>query len=152
MKNSDNQVLATNRRALHDYFVDDTLEAGLALTGSEIKAVRAGQVSLKESYATIRNGEAWLLSSHISPYNPSSRDNHEPMRDRRLLLHRREITKLEEKIKQKGYTLVPLKIYLKKNRAKLELGLARGKKQYDKRQSIATRDAKREIERTVKLR
>lgn len=146
------KVLATNRRALHDYFIEESLEAGLALTGSEIKSIRAGQANLKESYATIRNGEAWLIGSHISPYDPSSRANHDPVRDRRLLLHRREIARLAEKIKQKGYTLVPLKIYLKDNRAKLELGLARGKRQYDKRQSIAERDVKREIERSLKVR
>src|SRR5712692_9031547 len=110
MKGRDDSVLATNRRALQDYFIDERYEAGLVLTGSEIKAVRAGQVNLKESYVTTRNGQAWLIGSHISPYNPSSRDNHDPLRDRRLLLHRREIAKLVEQVKQKGYTLVPLKI------------------------------------------
>ena len=149
---SNDKVLATNRHAYHDYFIDETIEAGLSLTGSEIKSVRAGQINLKESYATIRKGEVWLLASHIAPYNPSARDNHDPLRERRLLLHRREIAKLAEKIQLKGYTLVPTRVYLKNNRAKLELGLARGKKQYDKRQSIAARDAKREIDRAMKTR
>jgi SsrA-binding protein len=149
---SEQKVLATNRHAYHDYFIEETIEAGISLTGSEIKSVRAGQINLKESYATIRAGEAWLLASHIAPYNPSSRDNHDPLRDRRLLLHRREIAKLQEKMTLKGYTLVPTRVYLKDNRAKLELGLARGKKQYDKRHTIAERDAKREIERAVKTR
>jgi SsrA-binding protein len=148
----EHKVLASNRHAYHDYFIEETIEAGIALTGSEIKSVRAGQINLKESYATIRNGEAWLLASHIAPYNPSSRDNHDPLRDRRLLLHRREIAKLQEKMTLKGYTLVPIRVYLKNNRAKLELGLARGKKQYDKRHTIADRDAKREIERAIKAR
>ena len=146
------KVLASNRHAYHDFFIDETIEVGLALTGSEIKSVRAGQINLKESYATIRDGQAWLLAAHIAPYNPSSRDNHDPRRERRLLLHRREIARIQEKIKLKGYTLVPVKVYLKNNRAKLEIGLARGKKQYDKRQSIAERDAKREIDRAIKSR
>lgn len=149
---SEQKVLATNRHAYHDYFIEETIEAGISLTGSEIKSVRAGQINLKESFATIRGGEAWLLASHIAPYNPSSRDNHDPLRDRRLLLHRREIARLQEKMTLKGYTLVPTRVYLKDNRAKLELGLARGKKQYDKRHTIAERDAKREIERAVKTR
>ncbi len=152
MTGTASKVLVTNRRALHDYFIDETCEAGLALTGSEIKSVRAGQMNLKESYAAIKNGEAWLIGAHIAPYDPSSGDNHDPVRNRRLLLHRREIARLDEKIKQKGYTLVPLQVYLKNNRAKLELGLARGKRQYDKRQAIAERDSKREIERTLKVR
>ena len=144
------KVLATNRRAYHDYFIDETVEAGMALTGSEIKSVRAGQMNLKESYALVRNGQAWLIGSHISPYDPSSRENHEPVRERRLLLHKREIARLADRIQQKGYTLVPTRVYLKNNRAKLELGLARGKKQYDKREAIAARDAKREIDRSLK--
>ncbi len=149
---SDQKPLVTNRRAYHDYFIDETIEAGLALTGSEIKSVRAGQMNLKESYAQVRDGQAWLIGSHISPYDPSSRDNHDPVRERRLLLHRREIARLADKIQQKGYTLVPTRVYLKSNRAKLELGLARGKKHYDKREAIAARDAKREIERSLKVR
>lgn len=146
------KVLATNRSAYHDYFIDETVEAGIVLTGSEIKSVRASQMNLKESYALVRNGQAWLIGAHISPYDPSSRDNHDPRRERRLLLHRREIARLVDKVKQKGYTLVPTRVYLKNNRAKLELGLARGKKQYDKREAIAARDARREIERSLKAR
>ncbi len=146
------KVLATNRSAYHDYFIDETVEAGIVLTGSEIKSVRASQMNLKESYALVRNGQAWLIGAHISPYDPSSRDNHDPRRERRLLLHRREIARLVDKIKQKGYTLVPTRVYLKNNRAKLELGLARGKKQYDKREAIAKRDSAREIQRAVKVR
>ena len=148
----DDKLLATNRRAYHDYFIEETIEAGLALTGSEIKSVRAGQMNLKESYALIRDGQAWLIGSHISPYDPSARDNHEPARERRLLLHRREIARLSEKVQQRGFTLVPTRVYLKANRAKLEIGLGRGKKQYDKRQAIAARDARREIDRSLKLR
>jgi len=148
----ENKVLAANRSAYHDYFIDETLEAGLELMGSEIKSIRAGQMNLKESYITIRSGQAWLLGAHISPYNPSSRENHEPTRERRLLLHKREIVKLTDKIQQKGLTLVPTKVYLKHNVAKLELGIARGKKLYDKRDTIAARDSKREIERAIKER
>ncbi|MBI5880072.1 MAG: SsrA-binding protein SmpB [Chloroflexi bacterium] len=146
------RVLASNRHVYHDFFIDETFEAGLALTGSEIKSVRAGQINLKECYATIRHGEVWLIGSHIAPYEPSSRDNHDPLRDRRLLLHKGEIVRLAAKIKQKGFTLVATRVYLKKNRAKIEIGLARGKKQYDKRDTIAARDAKREIDRAVKQR
>lgn len=146
------KTLATNRRAYHDYFIDETIEAGMALTGSEIKSVRAGQVNLKESYAAIRSGQAWLIGCHIAPYEPSSRDNHNPVRERRLLLHRREIARLDEKVRQKGYTLVPTRVYLRKNRAKLEMGLGRGKKQFDKRNAIAERDARREIDRAARSR
>ncbi|MBI3732230.1 MAG: SsrA-binding protein SmpB [Chloroflexi bacterium] len=149
---SDPQVLATNRRAFRDYFIDETLESGIALVGSEIKSARAGQINLKESYAAIRDRQAWLLGAHIAPYNPASGQNHEPTRDRRLLLHRREIIRLSDQLQQKGYTLVPLRVYLKRNHIKLELGLARGKKQFDKRQVIAEHDAKREIERAIKYR
>jgi SsrA-binding protein len=146
------KVLASNRRAYHDFFIDDTIETGMALTGSEIKSVRTGQINLKESYATIRNGEVWLVGSHIAPYAPSSRENHDPTRDRRLLLHKREIARLMEKTSQKGFTLVPTRVYLKKNRAKLELGLGRGKKLYDKRSTLAAKDAKRDIDRALKER
>lgn len=151
-KEYDHKILATNRSAYHDYFIDETLEVGLVLTGSEIKSIRAGQINLKESYITVKNGQVWLFGSHVSPYNPSSRENHEPTRNRRLLLHKREIAKLEDKIQQKGFTLVPTKVYLKHNVAKLELGVARGKKLYDKRETIAARDSKREIERALKER
>jgi len=146
------KVLASNRHVFHDYFVDETFEAGLALTGSEIKSVRAGQISLKESYATIRDGELWLIGAHVAVYEPSSRENHVPVHDRRLLMHKGEIARLAAKIKQKGFTLVATKVYLKKNRAKIEIGLARGKKQHDKRDAIAAKDAKREMDRAMKSR
>lgn len=143
------KVIATNRKARHDYHIDDTIEAGLVLTGSEIKSVRAGQVNLRDSYATVRGDELWLVNTHIAPYKQASFANHEPRRDRKLLLHRREINRLIGKLQEKGLTLVPLRIYLKNSRAKVELGLARGKKLYDKRQSMRERDDRRQIDRAV---
>jgi SsrA-binding protein len=147
-----NSTVAGNRRAYHDYFIDETIEAGLVLTGTEVKSVRAGRVNLREAYARIENGEAWLWNAHISPYDYGNRYNHEPQRTRKLLLHRTEISRLNTNIKKKGYTLVPVRIYFKRNHAKVELGLARGKKLYDKRDSIAERDAQREIERAMRSR
>jgi SsrA-binding protein len=141
------KVVAANRRAFHDYFIDDRVEAGLVLTGTEIKSIREGRVNLREGYARIDDGEAWLLNVHIAPYEQGNRYNHEPRRDRKLLLHRDEIDTLQGRVRQKGYTLVPLQLYLKHGRAKVELGLARGKKEYDKRETIARREAQREIER-----
>jgi SsrA-binding protein len=146
------KVVASNRRAFHDYFIDEKIEAGLVLTGTEIKSIREGRVNLREGYARVSNGEAWLSNVHIAPYEHGNRYNHEPIRDRKLLLHRREIDALIGKLRQQGYTLVPLSLYLKHGRAKVELGLARGKKQYDKRQAIAERDARREIERGLRAR
>jgi SsrA-binding protein len=146
----DKKVVATNRRATHDYFIEDTFEAGIVLAGSEIKSIRAGRVNLRDSYGQIRSGELWLINMHVAPYDPASRENHEPRRPRKLLMHRREIARLAGKIQERGYTLVPLRLYLKNNRAKVELGLARGKRQYDKRQSIAERETQREIDRAVK--
>ena len=143
------KIVATNRKAHHDYHIEDTLEAGLVLTGSEIKSIRAGQVNLRDSYATFRNDELWLINTHIAPYQQASYSNHEPRRDRKLLLHRREINRLIGKLQEKGLTLVPLKIYLKNSRAKVELGLARGKKLYDKRQTMRERDDRRQIDRLV---
>jgi SsrA-binding protein len=143
------KVVATNRHAGHDYFLEDRFEAGIALVGSEIKSVRAGQVQLREAYVEVRQGEAFLHNAHISPYDPAARDNHEPLRTRKLLLHRKEILKLGEKVKLKGYTIVPTRMYLSKGRAKLEIALARGKKQYDKRQIIAERDSQREMDRAI---
>ena len=145
-----NKVLATNRKASHDYHIEETYETGVALTGTEIKSVRAGSVNLRDSYAQVKNGELWLLNVHIAPYEPASRQNVDPYRDRKLLMHRKEILRLFGRVQEKGLTLVPLRMYLKKNRAKLEIGLARGKRQYDKRQSIAARDAARQIDRTLK--
>jgi SsrA-binding protein len=143
------KTVATNRKARHDYHIDDKFEAGMVLTGSEIKSIRAGQVNLRDSYATIREGELWLVNAHISPYKQANRENHEPRRDRKLLMHRREINRLTGKLQEKGLTLVPLQIYLKQGRAKIELGLARGKKLYDKRQTLRDRTDRRQMEREV---
>ncbi|RME69768.1 MAG: SsrA-binding protein SmpB [Chloroflexi bacterium] len=149
MADSNIKVVATNKKARHDYHIEDTLEAGIVLTGSEIKSVRAGQVSLRDSYAVIRNGEAWLVNAHIAAYKQASYTNHEPRRERKLLLHRREINRLTGKLQEKGFTLIPLRMYLKGSWAKVELGLARGKKLYDKRQSLRERDDRRQIERSL---
>ena len=146
------KVIAVNRRATHDYFIDDRVEAGLVLTGTEIKSIREGRVNLREGYARVVGNEAWLVNVHIAPYEQGNRYNHEPLRDRKLLLHRDEIATLVGKARQRGYTLIPLQMYLKHGRAKVELGLARGKRQYDKREAIATRDAQREIERGIRAR
>jgi len=146
------KVVAVNRRANHDYFIDDRIEAGLVLTGTEIKSIREGRVNLREGYARIMDGEAWLTGVHIAPYEQGNRYNHEPLRDRKLLLHRDEIGSLLGKVKQRGYTLVPLQLYLKHGRAKVELGLARGKREFDKRESIARREAQREIDRHLRAR
>ena len=139
------KVVATNRKARHDYLIEDTFEAGVVLTGSEIKSIRAGQVNLRDGYAALRDGELWLLNAHIAPYHQASYENHEPRRERKLLMHRREINRLTGKLQEKGLTLVPLQLYLKNSRAKVELGLARGKKLYDKRQSMRERDDQRQI-------
>ena len=146
------KVLATNRKAYHDYHIEETYETGIALTGTEIKSVRAGSVNLRDAYAQVKNGELWLMNVHIAPYEPASRQNVDPYRDRKLLMHRKEILRLFGRVQEKGFTLVPLRMYLKKNRAKLEIGLARGKRQYDKREAISKRDAAREMERAVKTR
>ena len=143
------KVIATNRKARHDYLIEDTFEAGLALTGSEIKSIREGQVNLRDSYAAVRNGELWLLNAHIAPYKQASYENHEPQRERKPLLHRREINRLTGKLQEKGLTLVPLRLYLKRSLAKVELGLGRGKKSYDKRQTLREREDRRRIDRAV---
>lgn len=148
----DLKVLATNRKAYHDYFIEETYEAGVALTGTEIKSVRVGSLNLRDSYAQVRNGELWLMNVHIAPYEPASRENADPYRERKLLMHRKEILRLASRAQEKGLTLVPVRAYLKKNRAKIEVGLARGKKLYDKRDSIAKRDSEREMRRAVKER
>ena len=144
------KVITVNRQAYHDYFIERTVEAGIELRGTEIKSIRDGKVNLRGSYAMARNGELWLENSHIAVYEHGNRYNHDPIRNRKLLLHRKEIEQLEAKVATKGLTLIPLKLYLKGGRAKVELGLARGKKLYDKREAIAERDAKREIERVVR--
>jgi SsrA-binding protein len=146
------KVLASNRKAYHDYHIDETHEAGVVLTGTEIKSVRAGSVNLRDSYAQVRNGEMWLMNVHIAPYEPASRQNVDPYRDRKMLMHRKEILRLFGKAQEKGLTLIPLRLYLKKNKAKVEIGLARGKKEYDKREAIAKRESTREIDRAVKER
>jgi len=146
-------VVAENRRARHDYHIEESIESGIVLTGSEIKSVRAGRVNLRGSYARVFNNEVFLYDAHIAPYEQSGTYfNHDPMRPRKLLLHRREIRRLIGLVRQKGLTLVPLRIYFKGRRAKVELGIARGKKLYDKREDIAKRDAQRDIERALKSR
>ena len=144
------KVVATNRKATHDYHIEDRYEAGLVLLGTEIKSIRAGGVSLKEGYVTPRDGELWLVDVHIAPYKPAHRHGHEPRRPRKLLLNRREINRLISRVQERGYTIIPLRIYLKRGRAKVEIGLARGKRQYDKRAAIAKRESQRQIERTLK--
>jgi SsrA-binding protein len=146
------KTVAVNRRARHEYAVEETLEAGLALTGTEIKSIRAGRVNLAEAYARIEKGEAWLIGAHIAPYEQGNRNNHEPTRTRKLLLHRDQIAELIGRTQAKGFTLVPLKLYIRNGMAKLEIGIARGKKAYDKRRTIAERDARRELERETKER
>jgi SsrA-binding protein len=144
--------VAVNRRAYHDYFIDDKLEAGIMLTGTEVKSVRNGRTNLRDGFVRIDGNEAWLENVHISPYEQANLMNHEPMRPRKLLLHRKEISSLVGKVRQKGYTLIPLRVYFSRNHAKVEVGLARGKKQYDKREAIAERDAKRDIARAMRTR
>src|SRR5436190_7089757 len=146
------KVITVNRQAYHDYFVERTIEAGIELKGTEIKSIRDGKVNLRGAYALARNGELWLENAHIAVYEHGNRYNHEPMRSRKLLLHRREIDQLLGKVATKGLTLIPLKLYLKGGKAKIELGLCRGKKLYDKREAIAERDVKREMERVIRKR
>jgi SsrA-binding protein len=142
--------VAVNRRAYHDYFIDDKYEAGMLLTGTEVKSIRNGRANLRDGFVRINDGEAWLENVHISPYEQANVMNHEPLRPRKLLLHRKEISSLIGKVKQKGYTLIPLRLYFSRNHAKVEVGLARGKRQFDKREAIAERDAKREIARATR--
>ncbi len=142
-------MLARNRKAKRDYQLEELFEAGLALLGTEVKAARAGQVSLNEAYVAIESGEAWLHNAHIAAYQPASSANHDPIRRRKLLLHRRELDQLAIKVRQRGWTLIPTQMYLKAGRVKLEIALARGKRQYDKRREIAKREAEREIDRAA---
>ena len=144
------KTISQNKKAYHDYFVDEEYEAGLELVGTEVKSIRAGRVNLKDSYVSCKTGEALLIGMHISPYDFGNIFNHDPMRTRRLLLHRKEINKLIGLTQQEGYTLIPLKLYLKGQYVKIKIGLCRGKKNYDKRASIAERDAKRNIDRAIK--
>ena len=144
------ETIAVNRRAQHEYAIEDTVEAGLVLTGTEIKSIRAHKVNLAEAYARIERGEAWLIGAHIAPYEQGNRWNHDPIRTRKLLLHRDQIAELAGLASAKGLTLVPLRLYIRRGNAKLELGIARGKKSYDKRRTIAERDARRELQREAK--
>jgi len=146
------KIVSTNRKARHEYELLDTLEAGLVLTGSEIKSIRAGQVNLREGYVQARDGELWLLNTHIASYEQAGRFGHEPLRPRKLLLHRREINRMLARVQEKGLTIVPTIMYLVDGKAKLEIALARGKKQYDKRESLRSRDSQRQIERTLRER
>ena len=146
------QTVALNRRARHDYAIDETIEAGLVLTGTEIKSIRAGRANLAEAYARIERGEAWLIGAHIARYEQGNRNNHEPTRTRKLLLHRDQIAELIGRTQAKGFTLVPLRLYIRDGLAKLEIGIARGKKAHDKRRAIAERDQRRELERETKAR
>ena len=144
------KVITVNRAAYHDYFVERTIEAGISLVGTEIKSIREGKANLRGAYAIVRNGEVWLENAHIAVYEHGNRYNHDPIRNRKLLLHRREIEQLQAKVAQKGLTLIPLKLYLKGGKAKIEIGLCRGKKLYDKREAIAERDMKRDLERVIR--
>ena len=145
------ETIAINRRARHDYAIEDTLEAGLVLTGTEIKSVRAHRVNIAEAYARVEKGEAWLIGAHIAEYAQGNRYNHAPTRTRKLLLHRDQIAELTGLQAAKGLTIVPLRLYIRRGRAKLELGIARGKKSHDKRRTIAERDMRRELERESKV-
>lgn len=146
------KIVATNKKAKRDYFIDDIFEAGMALEGTEVKSLREGRVNLKDAYARIKNGEVYLIGAHISPYAFGTHRNHDPERERKLLLHRREIRRLYGKTQEKGLTLVPLAIYFKDGRAKLELGLGRGKAKYDKREAIKKKQEQRDLERALKER
>ena len=146
----DIKVVATNRKAGHEYFLLEHFEAGLVLQGTEIKSIRAGQISLAEAYVRVDGREAWLMDAHIAPYDHAGRFNHEPRRPRKLLLHRSEVRQLWENVRQKGVTIVPLRVYIKEGRAKVEIAIAKGKKLYDKRQTIAKRDSEREMERNFR--
>ena len=146
------RTITVNRKAYHDYVIGDTYEAGIVLQGSEIKSIRAGHVNLKDAYARMEKGEMWLFNCHISPYDAASHYGHEPGRARKLLLHRKEVDELDALMKQKSLTIVPLRLYIKGGVAKVALGVARGKKQYDKREAIAQRDHDRELDRVMKTR
>ncbi len=146
------KIIAENRKAFHDYFIDERFECGVALSGTEVKSLRAGKVNLKDSYCQVKDGEIFLIGVHISPYENGNRFNLDPMRNRKLLMHKREIIRLYSKTKEDGLTLVPTKCYFKDSKVKFEIGLARGKKNYDKRDTEAEKQAKRDIERAVKNR
>ena len=149
-KASGDRPIATNRRARHEYEILETVEAGLVLRGTEVKSLRDGMVNFKDSYASIRNGEGWLLGCHINPYSHGTDANHDPERDRKLLLHRREISRLTGKVAERGLTLVPLRLYFKGGRAKVEIGLARGRKLHDKRSALREREVRREMDKAAR--
>ncbi|CAM3354523.1 SsrA-binding protein SmpB [Hydrogenibacillus schlegelii] len=144
------KILAQNRKARHDYFIEETFEAGIVLTGTEVKSARQGRINLKDSYAYVKNGELYVLNMHISPYEQGNRFNHDPLRTRKLLLHRREIDRLIGKTREEGYTLVPLSVYLRRGRIKVELALAKGKKLHDKREALREKAVRREAERAFR--
>jgi SsrA-binding protein len=146
------KIITQNKKAFHDYSIEETLEAGVLLQGTEVKSLREGKANLKDSYVIVKNGEVFLLNCHISPYSHGNIMNHEPLRTRKLLMHKKEIAKLQDKAAQKGYSLIPLKLYFKNSHVKVEVGLAKGKKQYEKRETIKKREADREIERAMKSR
>lgn len=146
------KIITQNKKAFHDYSIEETIEAGILLQGTEVKSLREGKANLKDSYVIVKDGEVFLLNCHISPYSHGNIMNHDPLRTRKLLLHKKEITKLQGKSAQKGYSLIPLKLYFKDSHVKVEVGLARGKKQYEKRETIKKREADREIERAMKSR
>ena len=146
------KIMSENRKARHDYFIEETFEAGIALCGTEVKSIRKGTLNLKDSFVSFHNGEAFIKNMHISPYEQGNIFNRDPLRDRRLLLHKREINYLYGAVKQKGFAVIPLSVYLKDSLVKVQIGLARGKKLYDKRNDIAERDAKRNIDRAIKER
>lgn len=152
MAEHESKVLAQNKKASHDYFIEETVEAGLVLTGTEIKSIRQGRANLKDSFARIIDGEAFLWNMHISPYEQGNRHNVDPTRTRKLLLHKPQIFKLMGHVKEKGYALVPLKLYIRNGYCKVLIGLAKGKKNYDKRQDLAKKDAQREMERALRER
>ncbi|GFN36281.1 SsrA-binding protein SmpB [Tepidimicrobium xylanilyticum] len=146
MKKDDVKIVATNRKARHEYFIEDTIEAGIVLKGTEVKSIRLGRINVKESYAVVEDGEVFIYNMHISPYEQGNIYNVDPIRKRKLLLHKREIKRLSAAIMQKGYTIVPLTVYIKKGLVKVELAIAKGKKLYDKREAIAKRDAERRMQ------
>jgi SsrA-binding protein len=146
------KIVATNRKATHDFTIEDRFEAGLVLQGSEIKSIRGGRANLRDGYVIPRDGELWLINVHIAPYQPAGREGHDPRRPRKLLLHRRELDRLISRVQERGFTIIPLRLYLTRGKAKIEIGLARGKRKYDKRAAIAKRDSDRQVERALRER
>ncbi|MHC3403852.1 SsrA-binding protein SmpB [Aerococcus sp. Group 2] len=149
-KKKQDNVVATNRKANHDYIIEDTIEAGLVLTGTEIKSIRKGKVNLKDSFARVENGQVWVYGMHVSPFEQGNRFNPDPMRQRKLLLKKREINRLAKHVSQEGYAIIPLRMYIKRRFAKLLIGIGKGKKKYDKRQALKEKDMKRDIKRAMK--